>query len=414
MNPDMSNLVKSVLPNGVRILCEHNDTVRSAAVGLTCQTGSRHELAGEEGITHFIEHMLFKGTPSRSARDIAESIEGQGGILNAFTDKEQTTYYCRVLGQDVSNALDVLSDMMQHSLFDPEEMGREKGVVLEEISRSEDEPGDHVHELHIGHRWGQHPLGKPIIGTRETVQSFTRDMIVGYMDRRYRGGHVVLSVAGDIDPDAVVAQATELLGGLASESEVVTATPPTATPQNNLIGKQVEQVHFCIGGDSVGIHDPRIYTVSILDSILGGGMSSRLFQELRERRGLAYSVGSYTLSYSSGGLFTIYGGTSMATWDQVQELALAEVQKVVHEGLRDGELARIKRQMSGNMVIALEGMNSRMLRMTKNELHFGREIPIDETLGKIEAVTEQMVRDFAAEFLAPERMSITAIGPFAA
>lgn len=408
----MTNIHKFVLPNGVRVLVEPNAVVRSAAIGLTCRAGSRHELDNEAGITHFIEHMLFKGTEKRGAKQIAEEIEGRGGMLNAFTDKEQTTYYARVLSDDTANAMDVLTDMLLNSALNPEELEREKGVVLEEIRRGEDEPGDQVHELHIQNRWGEHPLGKPIIGTKESVSGFSPDDLKTYMDRRYLGENLILSIAGNVDPVEMEALAREKMGGFAAGGESATLEKPVSNVVRKEIGKDVEQVHFCMGGESVGIYDPQLYGVVVLDSILGGGMSSRLFQEVRERRGLAYAVGSYNLSYTAAGLFTIYGGTSEKTWAEVQEVVINEIKSVIHDGLRDGELAKVKRQIAGNIVLGMEGMSSRMQRMTKNELFHGREIPIDETLAKIDAVTEQQVRDLCAQILNPEKLGVTAIGPF--
>lgn len=405
---------KFTLSNGVRVLVEPNPNVRSAAIGLTCRAGSRHELDHEGGITHFIEHMLFKGTRTRSAKEIAEAIEGRGGMLNAFTDKEQTTYYCRVLSDDTEVAVDVLSDMLLNSLLDPEELEREKGVVLEEIKRGEDDPEGLVHDLHIEGRWGDHALGRPIIGTRESVSSFKREHLAAYLERRYLGSNLILAIAGNVDPVAFQALAEQKLSGFQLGGESVTLTPPPANIARREVGKDVEQVHFCIGGSSVSLYDPEIYGVAVMDSILGGGMSSRLFQEVRERRGLAYSIGSYNLSYTSGGLFTIYGGTGPQTWQQVQEVVHAECQKLIHDGLRVGELEKVKRQIAGNMVLGLEGMSSRMMRMTKNELFHERDIPIDETLAKIEAVTEQQVRDLAARIFAEDAISLTAIGPFSA
>jgi predicted Zn-dependent peptidase len=409
----MNQIEKIVLDNGARILLEPNDQVRSAAVGLWCQTGSRHERQGEEGITHFIEHMLFKGTGTRSARQIAESVEGRGGVLNAFTDKEQTCYYCRVLGDDVVNGLEVLGDMLTNSVLDPEEITRECGVIQEEIKRGEDEPGDHVHELHIQGRWEPHELGKPIIGTSESVASFRRENFVDYMQRQYRSESIVLGIAGYMDRDAVLKVAVPLLESIPSGLEKPEHTVPPARVQQREIGKDVEQVHFCIGTDGCSITDPKLYTFAVLDSILGGGMSGRLFQEVRERRGLAYSVGSYTLSYSSAGLYTIYGGTGKQTWGQVQEVIHNELEKIRNEVVPSEELDRVKRMLKGNMVLALEGMNSRMARMVKNELNHGRDVSIDETMQKVDAVSAKNVQDLAQEIFAPGRLSLTAIGPFA-
>ena len=403
---------KYILDNGVRVLVEPVGHVKSAAIGLWCKTGSRHETEKEAGITHLIEHMLFKGTTSRTAKAIAESIEGRGGQLNAFTDKEATCYYCRVLADDAENGIDVLTDMMLHSLIDPEELKREEGVVLEEIKRSQDEPDDHVHELHLGYRWGDHPLGRPIIGTPESVASFMRDDIQAYLARRYRAENVLLSVAGNVDPEAVRAAAEKTLGKIPSGASDEQPARPVGEVRKEEVGKDVEQVHFCIGTEGCSIYDPELYSMVVLDSALGGSMSSRIFQEIREKRGLAYSVGSYQLSYGAGGAYTVYGGTSPEHWPLVQELVRTEFDKLIAGGLEPDELARTKRNISGGLVLGLEGMSGRMMRMSRNELNHGREITVDETLAKIEAVTNDGIVELAARLLPEARISTTAIGPF--
>lgn len=410
----MSQIHKFTLDNGVRILVEPVDHVKSAAIGLWCKTGSRHEFDTEAGITHLIEHMLFKGTETRTAKQIAESIEGRGGSLNAFTDKEQTCYYCRTLSDDAINGVDVLTDMMLHSLIDPEELQREAAVVLEEIKRSEDEPGDQVHEIHLHNRWGQHPLGKPIIGTPESVASFKPEDIRRYMDRRYRAENVLLSVAGNVDPQQILAEAQKVLGKIPGGNVDTQSERPSGVASKNEIAKDVEQVHFCIGTDGVSIYDDTLYALAVFDAALGGSMSSRLFQEIREKRGLAYSVGSYSLTYGAGGAFTVYGGTSPTNWPQVQELVRQEFDRIAATGLEPEELERTKRNIAGSMVLALEGMSSRMMRMSKNEIHHGRDIALDETLSKIEAVTNDQIVEIASTILTPEKVSTTAIGPFEA
>jgi predicted Zn-dependent peptidase len=407
----MGEIRKVVLDNGVRVLVEPIHHVRSVAIGLWCKTGSRHEHSGEEGITHFIEHMLFKGTSRRNAMQIAEAIEGRGGMLNAFTDKEQTCYYCRVLAGDVESAVDVLADMMTGSLLDPEEIEREKTVVLEEIKRGEDEPGDHVHDLHMQARWGSHPLGKPVIGTRETVSSFQRADIVKYIDRQYRGENVVLAAAGYVEPEDVVRMAREWLGGIQPGASDEPPPRPRGSAGVLDVHKPIEQVHFCIGTDSSSVYDADLHTSVVLDGILGGGMSSRLFQEIREKRGLAYSIGSYGLTYSSGGALTVYGGTAKEYWPQVRELVRIEFDRLIREGPSDDEVERVKRNVSGNLVLALEGMSARMMRMTKNELNHEREVPIEETLAKIEAVTVDQVAELAGRILTEDKVSTTTIGP---
>jgi len=409
----MSSLTKFVLSNGVRVLVEPVEYVRSASVGLWCHTGSRHEFAHEAGITHLIEHMLFKGTSRRTARQIAEEIEGRGGNLNAFTDKEATCYYCRVLMDDVANAIDVLTDMMRNSLIEPEELKREEGVVVEEIKRGEDEPGDHVHELHLQLRWKEHPLGLPIIGTRESVSGFKSEDLRGYINRRYRGENILLAVAGNVNPDEVRAVAEVELGSIPSGGTQEVLSQPAGTASVNFVPKDVEQVHFCVGSDGCSIYDKEYHTMAVLDSALGGSMSSRLFQEVREKRGLVYAIGSYSLNYQSGGAYTVYGGTSPENWEQVQSLIQEEFAKVSKEGLTDDELARTKRNIAGNLVLALEGMSGRMMRMSRNELNHGREIPIEESLANIEAVTKGGIVALAQRVLDPKLVSTTAIGPTA-
>ncbi len=402
---------KHTLSNGVRILVEPVGHVQSAAIGLWCRTGSRHEFDNEAGITHLIEHMLFKGTQKRTAKEIAESVEGRGGSLNAFTDKEATCYYCRTLAVDAENGIDVLTDMMLNSLFDAEELAREESVVLEEIKRSEDEPGDHVHELHLFQRWGNHPLGKPIIGTKESVSGFKRDNLIEYMDRRYRGENILLSIAGNVDPQAIFSAAEQRLGEI--KSGVLDSQPerPAGTKGNAYIGKDVEQVHFCIGTDGTSLYDSELFTMSVLDSALGGSMSSRLFQEIREKRGLVYSVGSYTLNYGAGGAYTVYGGTSPEHWPLVQELTRQEFDKVMAEGLGEDELARTKQHIKGHIVLSLEGMSSRMMRMSRNELTHQRDIPVEETIAKIDVVSNEQIRELANRILNEANVNTTAIGP---
>ncbi|MDH4387849.1 MAG: pitrilysin family protein [Fimbriimonas sp.] len=409
----MSEINKITLKNGVRILVENVPYVRSAAIGLWCKTGSRHELEHEAGITHLIEHMLFKGTERRTAKEIAESIEGRGGVLNAFTDKESTCYYCRVLSNDVANGVDVLSDMMLHSNFDPEELEREEEVVCEEIKRSLDEPSDHVHELHLSYRWGNHPLGKPIIGTEDSVRSFRPTHIRDYMDRRYRAENVLLSVAGNVDVEEVKAVAEKYLGKIPSGIEASQPERPQGVAAVNEVAKDTEQVHFCIGTEGISVYDEEeIAVMSILDSALGGSMSSRLFQEIREKRGLVYSVGSYVLSYGAGGAYTVYGGTSQKNWELVKELVRKEFDDVMANGLSADELDRTKKSLAGNLVLALEGMNSRMMRQSRNELNYERQVTVDEALERLNKVTNDQIRTLANRVLGADKVSVTAIGPF--
>jgi predicted Zn-dependent peptidase len=402
---------KFTLDNGVRVLVEPVRHVRSAAIGLWCQTGSRHERPDEVGITHLIEHMLFKGTKRRTAKQIAEEIEGRGGHLNAFTDKEATCYYARVLKDDVALAVDVLADMMLNSRLDPRDLELEKGVVLEEIKRSEDEPSDHVHDLHLQSRWGDHPLGRPVIGTRESVASFGRENLSRYMRRRYRGGNVLLAAAGYVEPSDLLSLAEEKLGAMTSGDEALACERPSGSAGEAYHAKDVEAVHFCIGTDGASVYDEQLYAMSVLDAALGGNMSSRLFQEVREKRGLVYAIGSYSLPYGAGGAFTAYGGTGKETWDEVRSLVFEEFGKVRESGIEEAELERVKRNICGNIVLALEGMSARMMRLSKNELYYERFVPVEETVSKIEAVTNGDVVELAKRILDERLVSVTAIGP---
>lgn len=408
----MSNLSKTTLANGVRVLVEPVDHVRSAAIGVWCHTGSSHEFDNEGGITHLIEHMLFKGTSKRSAFDIAEAIEGRGGHLNAFTDKEMTCYYCRVLADDVAVGLDVLTDMVMDASLDPDELDLEKGVVLEEIKRSEDEPSDLVHDLHLSALWPEHELGRPIIGTAESVSSFAREDIQRYMARRYQGGNLLVSVAGRVEPAQIADLVDQALWRATVGAAPLLDTRPSAKPTTNLVGKPVEQVHFCIGGEAVAVRDDELPVAVVLDGVLGSGMSSRLFQEIREKRGLAYSVGSYNQFYRTAGTFTVYGGTSPDRWPEVQRLVREEFDRISTEPVPEEEIERVKRNLKGSAVLALEGMSSRMIRMAKNELVFGREVELDEWLAKIDAVTASALCSLAARVLHADRVATTAIGPF--
>ncbi len=403
---------KFTLSNGVRILVENVDHVGSASIGLWVRTGSANEFEDEAGISHFIEHMLFKGTSRRSAIQIAEEIEGRGGMLNAFTDKQNTCYYCRVLAEEAENSIDVLCDMLTDSLFDSEELEREKGVVVEEIRRGEDEPSDKVHDLHVQARWQGHPLGLPVIGTIESVRSFDADDLRTYLNRRGTADRIVLSVAGNVDPADVLKWAESRLGDLKAGDPDPKSGTPVDHPVTTIENKEIEQVHFVIGGPSASLlDDENRHATAVLDSIMGGGMSSRLFQEVREKRGLAYAIGTYSATYIDGAMLNVYGGTSPQTWDQVQEVVRTEQDKIMQTAPDSGEMERIKKNMSGGMVLGMEGLSARMMRNARSELARGRIIPMEETLERIESVTAEQVQEQAQLSFDPSATNLTAIGP---
>jgi predicted Zn-dependent peptidase len=409
------NIQLTTLPNGVRVVSETVPHVQSVSVGLFVGIGSRDESEPIRGISHFIEHMMFKGTRKRTARQIADEIESKGGHLNAFTDKETTCYHLRVLAEHTPLALDILTDMLRGSLFDADEMEREKRVVLEEIKMYEDSPEDRIHEIFESTLWSTHPLGKAIIGTDKTVTGLTRDNIVDYIGECYRPDRLVLSAAGNIPHDELVQMASDALGDMEGKAPVRKQRKPKPTGKSKQVRKRdVEQVHFCLGTAAYSKKQKERYSLSILNNVLGGNMSSRLFQEIREKRGLAYAIGSYGRSYEDGGYFCVYGGTSPTTYDQVVELTHGEFDKVRKEGISDDELTKAKTQVRGALVLGLESMSARMNRYGDNILSYGRVVPLEEILSNYEAVSQESIAEVAKVVLDPEQLTLTAIGPFAA
>jgi len=332
-----------------------------------------------------------------------------------LTDKETTGYHLRVRADDTPLALDILTDMRRGSVFDPDEMEREKRVVLEEIKMYEDSPEDRIHEIFESTLWSTHPLGKAIIGTDKTVSGLTRDDITEYIGTCYRPDRIVLSAAGNIPHDELVQMASDALGDMEGKAPTRKQRKPKPTGKSKQVRKRdVEQVHFCLGTAAYSKKQKERYSLSILNNVLGGNMSSRLFQEIREKRGLAYAIGSYGRSYEDGGYFCVYGGTSPTTYDQVVELTRAEFDKVRKEGISDDELSKAKTQVRGALVLGLESMSARMNRYGDNILSYGRVIPLEEILTHYEAVSQESIAEVAKQVLDPEQLTLTAIGPFSA
>lgn len=410
------NLSRTILPNGVRIVTEHIASVQSIALGIWVATGSRDEEPTRRGISHFLEHMLFKGTERRpTAKHIADEMDMVGGYLNAFTDKEYTCYYARTLAEHLPLAADILTDMYLHSRFDPEETAREQRVVLEEIKRRDDDPEDLVHDLFAEVLYPEHPLGLPVIGTAQVVSSLTPDDLRSYMARRYGPSQVIVAAAGHLEHAHVVDLVGAALGPLQGGEPRRTLPAPASAPGRHDVSRPHEQVNFCIGAVGYGQYDDERYALALLDSVLGGSMGSRLFQEIREKRGLAYSVGSYTAHHREGGYFAAYAGTSPETYPQCLELVREEFAKVRREGVTDAELLRAKNQFRGAIVMAQESMSSRMNRIGKSEVYYDRVIPLDEIMARIDAVTRGDIHRVAETVLPadPDALTVAAIGPFA-
>ena len=406
------NIEVTRLNNGVRVVSETVTHVQSVSIGIWVGVGSRHEDKPVRGITHFIEHMLFKGTERRDARQIADEIESRGGSLNAFTDKEYTCYYAKALAENADIVMDLLTDMLRNSKLEPDELHKERNVVLEEIKRYEDTPDDTVHELFTDTLWKRHPLGRPVIGQAKSVGSLERDDLASYIATHYTPERIVVSAAGNISHSEIVKLTEALLGDLTGEpAKIKTFKAVEPSGDDKLRNKRTEQMHFCLGTQGYSQDNDDRYKLTILDMVLGGNMSSRLFQEVREKRGLAYAIGSYNISYADAGFFAVYGGTSPDTFEQVVEISRKEIGKVVKDSLSEDEISKAKTQIKGSLVLGLESMSARMMRMGKSTLYNDRVVPLNEVIEKIYAVDREQIGQIAGELFKEGRMTLAAIGP---
>ncbi len=401
---------KSLLSNGVRVLTEEMPHSHSASIGIWVENGSRYEEPHENGVSHLIEHLLFKGTRKRTAAQIAEEIDAVGGVLNAFTGKEYTCYYAKVLGADLAMATDLLADLFLESLFDPDEIKREQQVVLQEISQAEDTPDDFIHDLFNLKFWAGHPLALPIAGSVATVTSLDRERMTSFMDQRYRAERVFIAAAGKVDHDALAAQCQTLFGAIQGNGKVDRIKPPKAHSVVLNHEKPLEQAHICLGGPGISQSSAARYAGYVLNTALGGGMSSRLFQEVREKRGKVYSIYSFLSSHIDCGYFGIYAGTNPEWVDEVLEITLAELKQVAREGLKPAELDRAKSQLKGNLLLGLESTDARMNRLARNEIYFRRDIPVEELARDIEAVSNDQVTELASTFFDREQMALVVLG----
>lgn len=397
--------------NGVRIVSEQIPHTRSISIGIWVDAGSRYETPEENGITHFIEHMLFKGTKNRTAKQIAESFDRIGGEVNAFTSKEHTCYYAKVLDHHAEIALAILSDMFFNSAFADEELEKERQVVLEEIYMSEDAPDDDVHEKLWAIMYPNDALGRPILGTEETLATFTAEKIRAYMDKHYGPENVVISVAGNITEE-LMAQIHELFGQYEAAPTAVKPilTYPAFAPGEMVKTRDTEQAHVAISFPAINVKDEKMYAFVALNNIIGGNMSSRLFQEVREDRGLAYTVYSYQTSYVDIGAFTIYGSTSKANLSEMQHTIDATLLDLVAGGVTEEELTNAKEQLKGSFVLGLEGSEAHMTRNGVNELIHGEHKSVDEVLEKVDEITMDMINDLITDILLQEP-AIAIIGP---
>jgi predicted Zn-dependent peptidase len=415
-----SEVRRSVLPGGVRVLTEAMPGQRSATIGFWVAVGSRDEAPGQHGSTHFLEHLLFKGTKRRTALEIASAFDEVGGESNAATAKESTCYFARVLDTDLPMAIDVIADMITGAVLDPQEMEQERDVILEEIAMDSDDPTDVAHEHFVSAVLGSHPLGRPIGGTPDAIRAVARDSVWDHYRRYYRPDELVITAAGGLDHDVVCGLVVDALHAAGWGLEPAAAPVQrrsteraeiTGTAGLHVVKRPVEQANIIMGCPSLVATDGRRFVMSVLNAVLGGGMSSRLFQEVREKRGLVYSTYSFASSYADAGYFGMYAGCTPSKVRQVIDLLGAELDKLAEGGISEEELRKAVGQLCGGIVLALEDTGSRMSRLGRAELVSGEYQDIDETLRQIKAVTAAEVQELARELAAAPR-TVTVVGPF--
>src|SRR6266487_253621 len=409
---------RTVLPGGLRVVTEFLPAVRSVALGIWVGVGSRDEDPAHAGATHYLEHLLFKGTRRRTALEISAEMDAAGGEMNAFTAKEYTCYYARVLDADLPLAIDVLSDMVTDSLLESRDVDAERNVILEEIAMNDDEPSDTVHEAFTSRLFGDTPLGRPILGTTDSINAITRDHIFEHYAARYTPEHLVVAAAGNLDHDTVVELVRKAFGP-ALERAAEPALPRLTGDQRGnaagvgttLISRGIEQANLVLGCEALARTDDRRFALGVLNAAFGGGMSSRLFQEVREKRGLAYSVYSFSGQHADTGMWGIYVGCLPSKADEVLAICRDEIARIVEDGLTDAELARGKGQVRGSIVLSLEDPSSRMSRLGKSELVYPRLEPVDEVLSAIDSVGHDDIRAIAADILTRPK-TLAVVGPF--
>jgi predicted Zn-dependent peptidase len=402
---------KTTLASGLRVLTETMPAVRSASIGIWADVGSSLERKAQRGISHVVEHMLFKGTERRNAREIAETMDGVGGNLNAFTDKETTCYYAKVIDRHVPLALDVLADMFLHSTFDPQELAKEQKVVLEEIKMYDDSPDELIHDLFLQTMWSNSNLGDPTIGFNDTVMAITPDDLREHMRRHYAPNSVVVAAAGNVEHERFVELVAENFAGFDGRSDSFEPDAPRTTPATMIRQKESEQAYVVLGSRGLSVRDERRYALSVLDTALGGGMSSRLFQEIREKRGLVYTVYSFQAAYRAAGLFGIYAGTSPENVQPCIDVMTEQLKLVRDLKIGENELQLAKEHIKGNLTLSLEASSSRMIRLGRNEFALGRQVAAEEIEERIDAVTADEIRTLASELFAEDQLGLCILGP---
>lgn len=401
---------KTTLDNGIKVITEEIPYLNSVSIGVWVTTGSRDEQPYENGISHLIEHLVFKGTERRTAFDIAKEIDSVGGTLNAFTGREYTCFYAKVIDKNLPLAIDLLSDIFLHSLMDEKDVQKERMVILQEIKMVEDTPDDYIHDLFNQTCWGDHPLGFPIYGTTERIQSFHRDQIRQFFKKNYQPDRIIICAAGNLMHQEVVDRIGATFGQIPKSDQIRERVKPRSISTTHLSKRNLEQVHFCLGTRGLQYNHSFRFASYLLNTILGGGMSSRLFQEIRENRGLAYSVYSYLPTYIDSGLVVVYAGTDKCSFQEVIQLILKEFHRLKAEPFRNGELEVAKEQIKGNLLLSLESSDNLMTRLAKNEIYFGTYQLVDSILKGIDQVDEGMIKSLARDIFDEQFFCLTVLG----
>lgn len=398
------------LENGIPLVVERIRNVRSVALGIWVKVGSRYEPPQKNGISHFLEHMFFKGTKRRSARDIAVDIDSLGGDLNAFTTRETTTFYVKVLDEYLERGIDLLSDIFLHSTFPPSDIEKEKNIIKEEIKMVEDTPDDYIHDLFSQSVWGQEGVGQAVLGKRETIKTFTADDLSGHVKKYYGTKDTVIACAGNIEPERLVGSLNHILGNLRRGSESKQGKPVSFEPAVSVYQKDLSEAHMCLGTEGLPQGSADRYALYLLNTILGSGVSSRLFQNVREERGLAYSIYSFIASYIDTGMWGVYAGTAKKRLTEVIELVVSEM-KGLKDTITADEVKRSKDQLKGNLILGLESTNSRMQSIARQEIYHERYFSPQELMKEIDAVQIRQVKDLAARLVRDGAIALTVLGP---
>ena len=401
---------KTVLNNGIRIVSKKMPHVHSVSMGVWV-TAARDESSSESGLSHFIEHMIFKGTEKRTAFQIAKEFDAIGGQTNAFTSAENTCYHAKVIDTRLETMVDILSDIFLNSVFDDKEVENERAVILQEIAMVEDSPDEYIHVLSGRNFWGDNSLGQSVLGTRENVAAFNAHTLKGFFHKFYQPERIVISVAGNLEHNRLVDLIGPVFGSIRPGNSFPERTTPKGNSRINLHQRKLEQVHICLGTKGLSITDPRRFTYSLMNTILGGNMSSRLFQEIREKRGLAYSVYSFISSYVDTGVFGAYAGVNPENVRESTELILKEIVKLKHIRVDPNELQDAKEHTKGSLMLASESNDNQMVRLAQNEIHFGRYIPLEEIDNNIQSVTQDDILDLAESLFQKTGFALTILGP---